>query len=191
VQVLTILHKEGATQAQEDEAQWIIEALDAAYPEHPWKVRVYDGGFFIQHMNLPSNWGMNCKGTYASASLLKRDVILKAGEFLERAGLRRGKWDWEEDIKRVEGVAGEVATTARSIELPKINFDAVIATAEREMRDEVRPQAMELAKKMTALETHAGGFRRESYIFMDTNWRRIGITASRPFAGSTPPALST
>jgi hypothetical protein len=50
---MEIRWKEGETQAQIDEAKWILEALDAAYPGHPWSVRVYDGGFFIRHMDLP------------------------------------------------------------------------------------------------------------------------------------------
>lgn len=144
---MTIFYKEGATQSQEDEAKWIIEALDAAYPDHPWMVRVYDGGFFIRHMNMPSNWGMNCKGQYATASLLKKDVIQKAGEFLERAGLRRGKWDWEEDIKRVDGVPEKWQPEPNTAKLTKVQLETFIATAEREMRDEVRPKALELAKK--------------------------------------------
>lgn len=143
---MTIFHKEGSTQAQEDEAQWIIEALDFAYPNHPWMVRVYDGGFFIRHMNLPSNWGMNCKGQYASASLLKKDVIQRAGEFLERAGIPRTRWDDDNDIKRVEGVPEKWQPEPDPTKLPKVNFQTVIATAERETRDEVRPQALELAK---------------------------------------------
>lgn len=98
-------------------------------------------------MNLPSNWGMNCKGQYASASLLKKDVILRAGEFLERAGIRRGRWEDDNDIKRVEGVPEKWQPEPDYSKLPQVQVDTVIATAEREMRDDPRPQVLELAKK--------------------------------------------
>lgn len=98
-----IIYSEGGTKAQEAEANWILEALTIAYPSHPWAVRVYDGGFFIRHLDFPKNWGMNCKGNYASASLMKRDVILKAGEWLERANLARGRSNGD-PILHVEGV---------------------------------------------------------------------------------------
>lgn len=97
------LYKEGSTKAQEDEARDILGALDIAYPGHPWACRVYDGGFFIYNLDFPSNWGMNHKGTYASASLMKKDVIMKAGEWLERAGLARG-YNRGDEVKRLEGI---------------------------------------------------------------------------------------
>jgi hypothetical protein len=144
-----ILWKEGETQGQIDEANAIIEALDTAYPGHPWGVRVYPGGFFIRHLDFPANFGMNCKGTYASASLLKRDVIMMAGEWLERAGLPRKKWDPESEILRVEGVPEKFQPNPhpQDVEKLKKNIETVIATAEREMRDQPRPQVLELAKK--------------------------------------------
>ena len=100
-----ILYSEGATKAQEDEAEMILGVLTTIYPGHPWAVRVYDGGFFIRHLEFPSNWGMNCKFEKFGydAAVLKRTIIMKAGEWLERANLRRGKSD-EVPIKMVEGV---------------------------------------------------------------------------------------
>jgi hypothetical protein len=102
-----ILYSEGATKAQEDEANNIIAALDFAYPGHPWAVRVYGdengGGFFIKHLGLPSNWGMNCRKKFYSASQMKKEVIFMAGEFLERAGMSRSQLP-QDPIKHVEGV---------------------------------------------------------------------------------------
>lgn len=100
-----ILYSEGATKAQEDEAEGIIEVLTTAYPSHPWAVRVYPGGFFIRHLDFPSQWGMNFKykTTGYSWSSMKREIIMKAGEWLERANLVRGRWNGDE-TKRVEGV---------------------------------------------------------------------------------------
>lgn len=98
-----ILYAEGATKAQEDEATGILDALTIAYPGYPWAVRVYDGGFFIRNLLFDGNWGMNFKGTFASASEMKKEVILKAGEWLERANLKRGRNN-DDPVKRVEGV---------------------------------------------------------------------------------------
>ena len=101
-----ILYNEGGTKAQEDEAEGIVEVLTLAYPGHPWAVRVYDGGFFIRHLAFPTNWGMNYRGSAStySASAMKRQVIIMAGEWLERAGLARGRYDADQDDYRVEGV---------------------------------------------------------------------------------------
>ena len=102
-----ILYSEGASKAQEDEANGILAVLCAAYPGHPWSVRVYEGGFFIRYLDprLTGNWGMNCKTRDSgySASAMKRDIIIKAGEWLERSGLARGRNN-EDEIVNVEGV---------------------------------------------------------------------------------------
>ena len=100
-----IVYSEGGTKAQEDEAEMILGVLSTIYPGHPWAVRVYDGGFFIRHLDFPSNWGMNChyKNFGHDAAVLKRNIIMKAGEWLERANLKRGRSD-ESPIIRVEGV---------------------------------------------------------------------------------------
>ena len=101
-----ILYSEGATQAQENEAEAILFVLTDIYPGHPWAVRVYPGGFFIRHLAFPNNWGMNCKyRDFAhDAAVLKREIIMKAGEWLERANMRRGRYDADQEIERVEGV---------------------------------------------------------------------------------------
>lgn len=125
-----MMYSEGATQAQIDQAKSILEALETAYPAHPWAVRVYGdstgGGFFIRHLDFPSNWGMNCRhgSKQYSASAVKREVILMAGEWLERAGLKRGAWDGD-SIKHVEGVP-EKYQPAKPIE----NMEIVIQKQE-------------------------------------------------------------
>ena len=101
-----ILYQEGATQAQIDEAHVILEVLCFAYPGHPWAVSVYDGGFFIRNLKFPKNWGMNChtRNVDHDAAVMKREIILMAGEWLERAGMKRGRHDADQEIKRLEGV---------------------------------------------------------------------------------------
>lgn len=115
-----ILYSEGATQAQEDEAQSILGALCDAYPGHPWAVRVYEGGFFIRYLDprLQGNYGMNCKGKNFdwSASAMKREIIMMAGEWLERAGLVRGRWN-EDETQHVEGIPDKYQPTRPAIVL--------------------------------------------------------------------------
>ena len=100
-----LLYSDGGTKAQEDEAEEILGVLTFAYPNHPWAVRVYEGGFFVRHLDFPTNWGMNFKYKTSaySASALKREIIMKAGEWLERANLRRGVGN-DDPTKFVEGV---------------------------------------------------------------------------------------
>lgn len=100
-----ILYSEGATKAQESEAEGIIAVLTAAYPNYPWAVRVYDGGFFIRNLDYPEGWGMNFKykDVGYSASYMKRQIILMAGEWLERANLIRG-YNNEDEIQVIEGL---------------------------------------------------------------------------------------
>ena len=101
-----ILWEEGASQAQKDEAHAILDVLTIAYPGHPWGVRVYDGGFFIRHLDFDGNWGMNCRGgeSVYSSSAMKRRIIMMAGEWLERAGMARGRGDADQEAGPVEGV---------------------------------------------------------------------------------------
>lgn len=140
-----IIQSEGGTKAQEAEAEMILDALTTAYPSHPWAVRVYDGGFFIRHLDFPSNWGMNAKykSFGYSASALKRDVIMKAGEFLERANLKRGRGE-DAPIKFVEGVPDKYQPVEYQKEK---NLEKAIAFADNSMRDGVLPQALREARK--------------------------------------------
>lgn len=146
-----ILYEEGATQAQHDEAHWILDALTVAYPGHPWAVRVYGddkgGGFFIRHLDFPANYGMNCRhrtSTY-SASSLKREVIKMAGEWLERANLARGRWN-EDPIKRVEGVPEKYQPEPDVTKLPQYQFDTVIDSSAFELREVPRPQVEKMGE---------------------------------------------
>ena len=132
-----IIYSEGATKSQEDEATAILEALTVAYPGHPWGVPVYDGGFFIRHLDFPSNWGMNAKHKTAaySASALKRNVIMMAGEWLERANLKRGRNVNEDPIGRLEGVPEQFQPpTAKA---PIVVDEIAVAS---DLRTEARPQ---------------------------------------------------
>ena len=102
---MTTLAQEGMTDAQEADAHAILGLLTVCYPGHPWSVRVGGGVVFIRHLEFGSQWGMNLRVTEVDhdAAVLKRKVIMLAGEWLERAGLKRGRYD-DEPIEHVEGV---------------------------------------------------------------------------------------
>ena len=136
-----ILYSEGATKAQEAEAEQILEVLTFAYPNHPWGVRVYDGGFFIRHLDFPSQWGMNCKTKKVySVSSLKREVILMAGEWLERAGLKRGVGE-DAGAYKVEGVPDKFQPPEFKPSLSEMGV-VIAADTFEPLRTEPRPQAL-------------------------------------------------
>lgn len=142
-----ILYSEGATKAQEDEAYMILGALDAAYPNHPWAVRVYDGGFFIRHLQFPTNWGMNCKYREVAhdAAVMKRKIIRMAGEWLERASIKRGFYDPDTPDYRAEGVPERFQPADLRRPDPKVKepeMKVVIAPSNAPERTEARPQAI-------------------------------------------------
>ena len=137
-----IQYQEGMNDTQEAEAYGILEVLNVAYPNHPWYVRVYNGGFFIRHMDFPATWGMNYrsgKNSY-SASALKRQIILMAGEWLERANLKRGMGDGEQVVRRLEGVPERDQPYQ---EMPE-GMKVVVEQATGEVRTEPRPQIKDM-----------------------------------------------
>jgi len=83
---------------------------------------------------------MNCKLPEFgySASALKRSVILHAGEWLERAKLKRGRNVYEDEPGRVEGVP-------EKDQLPEVKPPVVFETTvagEAEFRTVARPQVL-------------------------------------------------
>ena len=75
-------------------AKLVAEALAQAYPAHFWAIGFQGGAVVVKNMAIGANYGMVLPEHY-SASDLKRNAILMAGELLERAGLPRGAWTGE------------------------------------------------------------------------------------------------
>lgn len=103
---MTSLYTEGGNTLGEHEAEEVLKVLCAAYPGHPWAVRSDQGIIFIRHLEFGNHgWGMcvKWKDVAHDAAVKKREIIMAAGEFLERAGLVRGRENGDEII-RVEGV---------------------------------------------------------------------------------------
>lgn len=84
----------------------VAAILCAAYPGHPWHIRIGRGVIIIKHMQLSSRYGI-CRHydrVTFDAGVLKREIIMAAGEYLERANLYRGAKREGEIAKVVEGI---------------------------------------------------------------------------------------
>ena len=85
-----------------------LQILEEVYPAYTWHVMVKPN---LVQMRLPDvtriNMGMVLKLTEAQDdwTRFRRAVVMKAGEFLERAGLPRRFMEIKQDARRVEGVA--------------------------------------------------------------------------------------
>lgn len=103
-------YAKGATPWMYEMSRDILQTLDKYYPGHPWAVNIYGnetgGGYFIRHLDFPTNWGYNQPRAhlFGSWSLLLADVVKGAGEILERSYLARAKWDEDSTIKKMDGV---------------------------------------------------------------------------------------
>jgi hypothetical protein len=133
--VITLKY-EGTNEAQAGEAKMVLETLCACYPGYCWSVRVDFDGIFIRELSFPSTWGMalRLREVDHDAAVLKRRVVMLAGEWLERANLRRGMKRDGEDLYRVEGVP-ELAQPLE-FRLPNVKI-----AEELPVRTEIRPQA--------------------------------------------------
>lgn len=90
----------------DSKASEVMKMLCDAYPGHPWHVRIGRGVIIIKHLKLSTQFGM-CRHydrVTFDAGVLKRDIIGAAGEFLERAGLTRGRAKEGDYAKSVDGV---------------------------------------------------------------------------------------
>ena len=100
-----LIYSEGDNNLQQADAKYVLEVLCDIYPGHPWATRVSGGIVFIKHLGLGSNWGMVRKYSDMKhdATTFKKEIIMAAGEFLERANLYRGR-DLGDEIQTVEGL---------------------------------------------------------------------------------------
>lgn len=79
------------------------EALTLAYPNHSWWVECKGGVLVIKHFDISDKIGMVRKvaALSADANAFKRDIIMAAGELLERVGLARGGRN-EDPVLKIE-----------------------------------------------------------------------------------------
>lgn len=79
-----------------EKAREVGEALSGAYPDHLWMVGWQGGVLIVKNMAISTMYGMVIKYIGAdqkTAKELKKEAIKHGGELLERAGMKRGKWD--------------------------------------------------------------------------------------------------
>lgn len=86
-------------------AKEIGSILAEAYPGHPWHIRIGGGVLIIKHMKVSQKMGIARRYQRIGwdAAVRKREVVMAAGEFLERAGLTRGRVIEGEFVKTMEG----------------------------------------------------------------------------------------
>lgn len=86
-------------------AMEMLRDLSAAYPGHSWFVVIRGGIVHVKDMDISPHWGMclHYSDIKDDAKERKRSLIRAAGEFLERANLKRGMKT--ERAMHVEGIA--------------------------------------------------------------------------------------
>lgn len=102
-----IIYAEGDNPAADALAKSVLESLWTTYPGHPWAVYVRGGVMFIKYLDprMSGNWGIAKRLGMLDfdAKVLETSIKMMAGEWLERARLRRGA-STGEAIKHVDGV---------------------------------------------------------------------------------------
>ena len=136
------LFYEGDNRLEEADAKTVLDILCEVYPMYPWAVSMRGGMFFIRHLGFPANWGMAVRfaNVQHDAAVLKREVIMKTGEFLERANLKRGAATGEE-IGRVEGVPEKWQPFAEKPDT--YLFGGVMVSEAEALRTAPRPQVFQ------------------------------------------------
>ena len=91
--------------ADEPMAEQMLADLCRAYPGHAWFVLIKGGIVHVKDLDLNDKWGMclHYSQINGDAKARSKDVIRAAGEFLERANLKRGAYDGQA-VAHIEGV---------------------------------------------------------------------------------------
>lgn len=80
-----------------DRAKQVGEALNEAYPGHLWCIYFHGRSMVVKNMAISPHYGMVMDDAdHYSSSSLKAAAIRSGGELLERAGMKRGRWDGQE-----------------------------------------------------------------------------------------------
>lgn len=101
-------------QADETMAIDAVRTLVDHYPGHDWHVLVKGGVMHVKARNIHPQWGMCLHYTQLKddATERKRSIVRAAGEFLERAHLKRGAANGER-VQWVEGISAKEMARAR------------------------------------------------------------------------------
>lgn len=77
-----------------EKAKIVGDILNDHYPCHLWMVSWQGGALVVKNLALGSHYGYILRDE-SDYGVLRREAIKAGGEMLERARLRRGKWNGE------------------------------------------------------------------------------------------------
>ena len=100
---MAIIYAFGDNPLADGHAKEAAEILSTAYPNHSWWVECKGGVLVIKHFGISGTIGMLRKLSQlvGDANARKREIVLAAGELLERAGLPRRDYRGEK-VTRLE-----------------------------------------------------------------------------------------
>lgn len=86
-------------------AKEIAEILHEHYPNHLWAVNIKGGLVHVKNYYISDKFGMaiHYKNISGDAAVRKKKIIRAGGEFLERAKMKRGKYEGLA-VGKVEGI---------------------------------------------------------------------------------------
>lgn len=92
---MALIYCYGDSPLADDYAKEAAEVLVAAYPNHSWWIECKQGCLIIKHLEASGFRGSIGMLRHTAmldhdAKARKKDYVMKAGEMLERAGLKRG-----------------------------------------------------------------------------------------------------
>ena len=92
---MALIYCYGDTKMEEAYAKEAAETLVAAYPNHSWWIECKQGALIIKHLEASGFRGSvgmvrHTQALAHDAKARKKDLVMKAGEMLERAGMKRG-----------------------------------------------------------------------------------------------------
>ncbi len=84
-------------------AKAIGDRLSRVYPNHLWAVAWQGGAIVVKNLSISGFYGMVLEDPLKmTLKQIERDAVMKAGELLERCGMKRGAWDGE-PAEKLEG----------------------------------------------------------------------------------------
>src|SRR4029077_7993130 len=84
-------------------AKAVADKLSYTYPNHLWAVAWQGKALVVKNLAISGFYGMVLEDAQKnSLKFIERDAVMKAGELLERAGMKRGAWNGEA-AEKLEG----------------------------------------------------------------------------------------
>jgi hypothetical protein len=84
-------------------AKAVAEKLTEVYPNHLWAVAWQGGAIVVKNLSISGFYGMILENPKKhTLKEIVKDAVMKGGELLERADMKRGKWNGY-GAERLEG----------------------------------------------------------------------------------------